>query len=117
MGLRYRKSFNFGLFRINLSKTGIGYSIGTKGYRKTKRADGRNQITYSIPNTGISYVETYKGKEKVKGVKKKRNIFLNIIIYTLKFFKGFCSLIFWSIFISIAILVKSFCYMCDILNN
>ena len=58
MGWRYRKSINLGLgFRINLSKSGIGYSWGFPGYRATKMANGGNRTTYSIPGTGISYVE------------------------------------------------------------
>ena len=37
MGFRYRKSINLGGgFRINLSKSGIGYSWGVRGYRVTK---------------------------------------------------------------------------------
>ena len=41
MGWRYRKSINLGGgFRVNLSKNGIGYSWGVKGYRVTKTADG-----------------------------------------------------------------------------
>lgn len=58
MGWRYRKSINLGLgFRINLSKSGIGYSWGVPGYRITKMATGGRRTTYSIPGTGISYVE------------------------------------------------------------
>lgn len=58
MGWRYRKSINVGLgFRINISKSGIGYSWGGPGYRKTWKADGGIRTTYSIPGTGISYVE------------------------------------------------------------
>ena len=58
MGLRFRKSINLGGgFRINLSKTGVGYSWGVKGYRVTKTASGGLRKTYSIPGTGISYVE------------------------------------------------------------
>lgn len=58
MGWRYRKSINLGLgFRINLSKSGIGYSWGFPGYRVTKMANGGSRTTYSIPGTGISYVE------------------------------------------------------------
>ena len=64
MGWRFRKSINLGLgFRINLSKTGIGYSWGIPGYRVTKMANGGNRVTFSIPGTGISYVEQ-SGKEK-----------------------------------------------------
>ena len=58
MGLRFRKSINLGGgFRINLSKSGIGYSWGTKGYRITKTARGTVRQTISIPGTGISYTE------------------------------------------------------------
>lgn len=58
MGWRYRKSINLGGgFRINLSKSGIGYSWGFPGYRHTYSANGSQRKTYSIPGTGISYVE------------------------------------------------------------
>ena len=33
MGFFYRKSVTFGPFRVNLSKSGIGYSVGGKGFR------------------------------------------------------------------------------------
>jgi|GEM_PF-1030933 len=32
MGFFYRKSVNFGPFRVNLSKSGLGYSVGGKGF-------------------------------------------------------------------------------------
>lgn len=57
MGFRFRKSKNFGPFRVNVSKSGIGWSVGGKGFRHTKRADGKTQNTYSIPGTGVSYVD------------------------------------------------------------
>lgn len=63
MGLRFRKSINLGGgFRLNLSKSGIGYSWGFKGYRFTKKANGGTRKTYTIPGTGISYVEDKKKK-------------------------------------------------------
>lgn len=59
MGWRYRKSINLGGgFRINLSKSGIGYSWGFPGYRHTYSPNGTQRRTYSIPGTGISYVES-----------------------------------------------------------
>lgn len=64
LGFRYHKSINLGGgFRINLSKSGIGYSWGTKGYRVTHTANGRTRRTTSIPGTGISYVQD-NGKSK-----------------------------------------------------
>ena len=65
MGLRFRKSFKFGPARINLSKSGIGYSVGTKVFRVTKTAKGTVRTTASIPGTGISHVtETNAKKNK-----------------------------------------------------
>lgn len=58
MGLRMRKSINLGGgLRVNISKSGIGYSWGVPGYRITKTATGKTRKTYSIPGTGLSYVE------------------------------------------------------------
>jgi hypothetical protein len=59
VGFRLRKSIAImpGV-RMTFSKTGIGYSAGVKGYRITKRADGRTQRTVSLPGTGVSYVST-----------------------------------------------------------
>lgn len=58
MGWRIHKSVNLGLgFRINISKSGIGYSWGVPGYRKTVKANGGTRTTYSIPGTGVSYIE------------------------------------------------------------
>lgn len=66
MGFRFRKSVNIGPIRLNYSKSGIGYSIGTKGYRVTKKASGGYRKTISLPGTGISYVEDMpKRKNKV----------------------------------------------------
>ena len=63
MGFRYRKSINLGGgFRITLSRSGVSYSWGVKGYRVTKTARGTTRRTVSIPGTGISYVhETREG--------------------------------------------------------
>lgn len=65
MGFRFRKSMNFGPFRLNFSKSGVGYSFGGKGFRVTKKAGGGTRTTASIPGTGISYVkDSTSGKKK-----------------------------------------------------
>lgn len=67
MGFRYRKSINLGGgFRVNFSKSGIGYSWGTKGYRVTHKAGGGVRKTYSIPGTGLSWSQD-SGRGKRKG--------------------------------------------------
>lgn len=65
MGLRFRKSFKVGPFRTTISKSGISTSIGGKGARVTKTANGRTKTTLSIPGTGISHVsESSSSKNK-----------------------------------------------------
>ena len=73
MGFRFRKSKNFGPLRINLSKTGVGWSIGTKGVRYTKRADGKKQTTLSVPGTGLSYVEVSGNNKDSSNTNKSNN--------------------------------------------
>lgn len=64
MGFRFRKSAKVGPFRINFSKSGVGYSFGGKGFRVTKKAGGGMRTTASIPGSGISYVKDYgKGRK------------------------------------------------------
>ena len=57
MGLRFRKSINIGPLRINFSKSGIGFSLGVKGFRVSRSAKGKNTATVSLPGTGLSYVQ------------------------------------------------------------
>jgi hypothetical protein len=52
-------------FKINFSKSGVGYSCGGKGFRYTKTAAGRNRTTSSIPGTGLSYVNE-SGKKRIE---------------------------------------------------
>src|SRR5699024_6838126 len=60
-----RKSINLGGgFRVNFSKSGVGYSWGGKGYRVTKKAGGGVRKTYSIPGTGLSWVDDSGGRKK-----------------------------------------------------
>lgn len=65
MGMRYRKSLKFGPLRVNLSKSGVGYSVGNKFYRVTKKADGGMRTTATLPGTGISNVKDYS-KDQVE---------------------------------------------------
>lgn len=55
MGFYYRKSVNFGPFRVNLSKSGVGGSVGGRGFRTGVRANGRRYSAFSLPGTGIGY--------------------------------------------------------------
>ena len=64
MGIRFKKSFNFGGARVNFSKSGIGASIGGKGFRATAKAGGGTRTTANIPGTSLSYVSDSKKASK-----------------------------------------------------
>lgn len=44
MGWYIRKSINIGPLRFNLSKSGIGTSVGTKGFRIGKKPNGKQFV-------------------------------------------------------------------------
>ena len=73
MGFRYRKSISAGPLRVNLSKSGVGFSAGVKGFRATKKTNGGYRTTASIPGTGISYVKEYRSSAN-RAVKEKEVI-------------------------------------------
>lgn len=62
MGLYFRKSVSFGPFRVNLSKHGIGTSVGVRGFRMGRSATGRRYTSASLPGTGIRYVNYEKSR-------------------------------------------------------
>lgn len=55
MGWSYRKSLRMGPFRLNFSKKGVGRSVGVRGARYSSSADGRREMTFRIPGTGLSW--------------------------------------------------------------
>jgi hypothetical protein len=55
MGFQYRKSAIIGPFRLNVSKSGVGWSVGGKVFRTGVTSRGRRYSTLSIPGTGLSY--------------------------------------------------------------
>ncbi|MBE1537603.1 hypothetical protein H4W34_007436 [Actinomadura algeriensis] len=55
MGWHYRKSIRLGPFRLNLSRAGVGHSVGARGARYTRSARGHRYLTLRIPGTGLSW--------------------------------------------------------------
>ncbi|MBW8482374.1 DUF4236 domain-containing protein [Actinomadura sp. PM05-2] len=62
MGWSYRKSFKMGPVKINLSRHGVGHSVGGRAGRVTTSADGRKTMTLRIPGTGISWRRQIKSR-------------------------------------------------------
>ncbi len=71
MGWRYRRSMNIGPFRLNFSKNGIGYSVGSKYFRVTKKADGGMRTTSTLPGLHMSKVTDY-GASQIRAAKTSR---------------------------------------------
>jgi hypothetical protein len=64
MGWSFRKSFNFGPFRMTLGKTGVSYSVGARGFRTGINAKGRPYTSVTIPGTGLRYSKTHGTRQK-----------------------------------------------------
>jgi hypothetical protein len=63
MGLFFRKSFKIGPFRLNLSKSSIGLSVGVKGARISTGPRG----TYlNVGRGGLSYQQKLDGENKAR---------------------------------------------------
>jgi len=48
MGWNWRKAFNFGPLRVNLSKKGVAYSVGVRGFRVGRDAKGQDYCQTSV---------------------------------------------------------------------
>src|SRR4051794_20297898 len=65
MSWSYRKSIRVGPLRVNLSKSGVGCSIGSTGFRVGRDAKGRAYRSISIPHTGIYKRDYYPQPESL----------------------------------------------------
>ena len=65
MGWRFRRSFNMGPIRWNLSRRGIGGSWGFPGFRVGVSADGRRYLSVGFPGTGL-YYQRYFGRSTAR---------------------------------------------------
>src|ERR1019366_2031533 len=63
MAWRFRRSLNLGPLKLNFSKSGVGYSVGVRGFRVGQNAKGTPYTAASIPGTGI-YNRQYYGASK-----------------------------------------------------
>ena len=58
MGLNFRKTIRLGKYlRLNVSKNGIGVSVGGKMLRLNHSAAGKTSAMVRLPGTGLSYTQ------------------------------------------------------------
>ena len=59
MGLNFRKTIRLGKYlRLNVSKNGIGVSVGSKMLRLNRSTAGKTSATVRLPGTGLSYTQS-----------------------------------------------------------
>ena len=105
MGLRFSKSIKLGKgVNLNLSKSGMGMSVGTKGMRVGTGPRG-TRATLGIPGTGISYSKSigknnkryeneFQKREKTPLEIKIESFILKILVFILGLMTSFLSLVF-----------------------
>ncbi|GAA4534319.1 MULTISPECIES: DUF4236 domain-containing protein [Nonomuraea] len=63
MGWHYRKSIKVGPFRVNLSRRGVGHSVGNRRIRVSTSPDGRRHVTLRLPG-GFRLGKTFGGRRR-----------------------------------------------------
>lgn len=92
MGWRFRRNIRLGPLRFNLSKSGIGASLGIPGFRVGKDAKGRTYQQTSLPGTGI-YRRDYLDPTNPLGQRQRLIRWLVLIGVAI------VSVLFWVLFI------------------
>jgi len=95
MAWRFRKSLKIGPIRLNLSKSGLGASLGVRGLRVGTDAKGRSYTATSIPGTGI-YQRQYSSHSPtpgnnaapITGARQSSGVGLAVGIFILVFMAG-----------------------------
>jgi tetratricopeptide (TPR) repeat protein len=68
MGFRLSKSFKLAPgVRMTVSRSGVGYSVGTRGARVTRTARGRVVSAVGLPGTGFSYSTSVSRSRSTSG--------------------------------------------------
>lgn len=65
MGFRARKSISISKgVRLNISKTGVGMSVGARGARYSVHSSGRRTSSVGIPGSGLGWTSTSTGRSR-----------------------------------------------------
>jgi hypothetical protein len=79
VGWNFRRSIRFGPLRFNLSKSGVGTSVGIPGFRVGKDAKGRDYQQTSLPGTGI-YRRDYSGATPQQGTSVWKYVLIGVAV-------------------------------------
>jgi len=111
MAWNYRKSLRFpGGIRINLSKSGVGYSWGFRGFRVGKSSKGRVMRTISLPGTGIYSRTTLRGAGSNRAqpsTAKSNSLALVLLLFVLVFLSFAYPLLWVLVGVLVLLLIKT----------
>ncbi|MBK6781759.1 MAG: DUF4236 domain-containing protein [Gemmatimonadetes bacterium] len=62
MGFVFRRSIRLGPLRWNLSRAGLGTSVGFPGFRFGTNAQGQKYLWVGVPGTGVGYHHTFRSR-------------------------------------------------------
>jgi len=74
MGWSFRRSKSFGLFRLNFSKSGLGFSFGVPGARVGVNSKGKQYVRGGIPGTGLYYQSSLPDTQPGKAPQSTANV-------------------------------------------
>jgi len=80
MSWRFRKYLNFGLFRIGVSKNGLGFSFGIPGFRYGISSSGKKTLSIGLPDTGLYWSKSLEDDSKKISVDDPASLTDNQII-------------------------------------
>jgi hypothetical protein len=69
--MRFRRSIGGKFFRVNFTKTGVGYSYGIPGFRRSYHSSGRRTTTFGLPGTGIYWRKDERVPPRLRGTPRK----------------------------------------------
>lgn len=95
LGWSFRRSKSFGLFKLNFSKSGLGFSFGVPGARVGVNSKGKKYVRGGIPGTGLYYQSSLPDAQPGQAPKSTPNFsplgilitlfVIGIIIYAMSF--------------------------------
>jgi hypothetical protein len=84
MGWSFRRCKSFGLFKLNFSKSGVGFSVGVPGARVGVNSKGKKYVRGGFPGTGLYYQSSMPDAQPGQQPQRKASISsLGILIVVL----------------------------------
>ena len=71
--MRFRKRIKIGGINVNLSGSGVGFSVGVPGLRTGISSTGKRYTSYGLPGTGLYDVKYHSSKKETETQESVKN--------------------------------------------